>query len=283
MSLDWRFDESEETEVITLERILRGESPLLLVTHDLEDSTWQFLDGGHVFESDGVTVFLGEMIQFDPSLESLADLPRGWYAWRTAPDDPWQRTEGEPRSDLGEREAGLQTVMSTPTNIEIKACVSDLALLRALVEAIADADVEALDQEDIFFAAPAGRLKLRIFDEYTGELIHYHREDCAEPRASRYLIAPTSDPLTLKRILEQVLPNTGTVRKRRSVYHVGQTRVHLDQVDELGAFLELEVVLHPDQSEAEGVAIALDLLARLGISGDQLVRSAYIDLLRDRP
>ena len=59
MSPDWPFDDPEETEVITLERILRGESPLLLVTHDLEDGGWQFLDGEHVFESDGVTVLPG--------------------------------------------------------------------------------------------------------------------------------------------------------------------------------------------------------------------------------
>ena len=78
MRPDWRFDDPEVTEVITLERILRGESNVLLVTHDLEDGTWQFLDGEHVFESDGVTVLLGEMIQYDPSLESLADLPPGW-------------------------------------------------------------------------------------------------------------------------------------------------------------------------------------------------------------
>ena len=50
MRPDWRFDDPEETEVIALERILRGESPLLLVTHDLEDGGWQFLDGEHVFE-----------------------------------------------------------------------------------------------------------------------------------------------------------------------------------------------------------------------------------------
>ncbi len=64
---------------------------------------------------------------------------------------------------------------------------------------------------------------------------------------------------------------------------MGQTRVHLDQVEGLGDFLELEVVLHPDQPEAEGVAIADDLLRRLGIAHDQLVQGAYIDLLGERP
>ena len=289
MSTFWLFDDPEETEVITLERILRGESPLLLVTHDLEDGTWQFLDGGHVFEDDGATVLLGEMIQFDPSLESLADLPSGWYAWRTAPDEPWQRKEGEPGSDVGgqvtqpEPESDPEPEPSTATNIEIKARVADLAHLRSVVESMADTKAEVLDQEDIFFAAPAGRLKLRILDEHTGELIHYHRPDAAEPRASRYRIAPTSDPLAMKTILVQVLPVTGSVRKRRLVYHLGQTRVHLDKVEGLGDFLELEVVLRPDQPEAEGVAIAHDLLHRLGIARDHHVQTAYIDLLRNRP
>ena len=138
-------------------------------------------------------------------------------------------------------------------------------------------------QEDIFFAAPAGRLKLRIFNEHEGELIHYHRADTPEPRASRYRIAPTSDPLVLKSILGDVLGVTGSVRKHRLVFHVGQTRVHLDRVEQLGDFLELEVVLRPDQPESEGVAIARDLLHRLGISPEQLVQTAYVDLLHTLP
>ena len=91
----WRFVDPEDTEVITLGRILRGASEVLLVTHDEDDATWQFLDGEHVFEEDGVLVCLGEMVQFDPRLGELADLPQGWYAWRTMADGPWQRAQGE--------------------------------------------------------------------------------------------------------------------------------------------------------------------------------------------
>jgi hypothetical protein len=96
-SLDpsWRFADSENTEVITLKRILRGAMAVRLVTHDEDDATWQFLDGEHVFEDDAVLVCLGEMVQFDPSLGELADLPEGWYAWRTAASEPWQRAKGE--------------------------------------------------------------------------------------------------------------------------------------------------------------------------------------------
>lgn len=60
---------------------------------------------------------------------------------------------------------------------------------------------------------------------------------------------------------------------------IGQTRVHIDEVDGLGEFLELEVVLRPDQSEEDGQEIAHDLLREFKISPQDLISEAYIDLL----
>jgi predicted adenylyl cyclase CyaB len=74
----------------------------------------------------------------------------------------------------------------------------------------------------------------------------------------------------------------GRVRKRRIVYLVGRTRVHLDCVDGLGDFLELEVVLSDDEPAEDGVAEARALVARLGLSPDALVAGAYLDLLQNR-
>ena len=69
------------------------------------------------------------------------------------------------------------------------------------------------------------------------------------------------------------------MRKHRTLYLVGRTRVHLDRVEGLGDFLELEVVLGEDESAAEGEAEAWALMARLEISPRQLVETAYVDLL----
>lgn len=99
---DWSFLEPGDAEVITLERILRGESAVRLVTHDEDEPRWQFLDGEHVFEDDAVVVLLGEIIQFDPSLTALADLPAGSYAWRGGPDQNWTRGKGDPPVELAE-------------------------------------------------------------------------------------------------------------------------------------------------------------------------------------
>jgi predicted adenylyl cyclase CyaB len=60
---------------------------------------------------------------------------------------------------------------------------------------------------------------------------------------------------------------------------VGNTRVHLDEVEGLGSFLELEVMLGPGQSEQEGQAIAQELMAQLGVEESDLIEGAYMDLL----
>ncbi len=104
----------------------------------------------------------------------------------------------------------------------------------------------------------------------------------AGTRCSRYVIARTPDPQALLDILTKTLGRVGTVKKERTLYIVGQTRIHLDRVEDLGDFLELEVVLAPGQAESEGTDIAKDLLSAFGISKKQLIAEAYIDLLAQR-
>ena len=72
---------------------------------------------------------------------------------------------------------------------------------------------------------------------------------------------------------------TGRVQKQRTLFLVGRTRVHLDDVRGLGHFLELEVVLQESESTEAGVVEANDLLARLQIEPTALIDRAYVDLL----
>jgi adenylate cyclase len=168
-----------------------------------------------------------------------------------------------------------------PRNIEIKARVTDRDELERRVRALADQGPIDLVQDDTFFPCPRGRLKLRELAPDRGELIFYERPDETGPKLSDYLLAPTDSPTTLRDALSRALGVCGRVRKTRRLYLAGATRLHLDEVEGLGAFLELEVVLAPDQSAAAGEAIAADLLARLDIAPADLVRGAYLDLLRD--
>jgi len=165
-------------------------------------------------------------------------------------------------------------------NVEIKARVADLAAVRRVVVTLADSGPMELEQEDTFFVCPCGRLKLRRFGGCAqAELIYYERAEVAGPKESRYVVHPTADPEGLREVLAAALGIGGVVRKRRAVYLIGPTRVHLDEVEGLGSFVELEVVLQPQQRAAQGQAVAHELMARLGISPDQLVDRAYVDLL----
>lgn len=168
------------------------------------------------------------------------------------------------------------------TNVEIKARVNDPAGLRERIERLSDTPAELLVQDDTFFVVPRGRLKLRVLAPDRGQLVYYEREDRAGPKSSYYLVAPTPDPASLHAALAAALGVRGVVRKRRWLYLVGQTRVHLDDVEDLGAFMELEVVLQRGQSAEEGEAIATDLMARLGIATEDLIEGAYLDLLEAR-
>jgi len=169
-----------------------------------------------------------------------------------------------------------------PRNVEIKARVRDLPAVRRAVEAVADGPPALLIQSDTFFAVPRGRLKLRAFTDGTAELISYLRHDVAGPRESRFAKVAVNDHDALTGVLGAALGVTGVVRKRRDLYRRGPTRIHLDEVDDLGSFLELEVELSDGQSAAEGERIARELMARLGIADENLVATAYVDLLRDR-
>ncbi|NBS91276.1 CYTH domain-containing protein [bacterium] len=71
----------------------------------------------------------------------------------------------------------------------------------------------------------------------------------------------------------------GTVRKQRTLYLLGKTRIHLDRVDGLGDFLELEVVLEDLQTITYGESIALDLMAKIGVLPNQLIPTSYLELL----
>lgn len=168
-----------------------------------------------------------------------------------------------------------------PANIEIKARARHFADIKARAAELSDAPVEVIPQVDIFFNVPQGRLKLRILAPDRGQLIYYTRPDQEGPKRSDYHIALTSDPENLKRVLELACGIRGVVKKTRYLYLVGQTRVHLDDVEGLGQFMELEVVLREGQGDAEGQAIAEGLMASLGVERGDLLEGAYMDLLED--
>jgi len=168
-----------------------------------------------------------------------------------------------------------------PKNIEIKAKLNDIDNAHSIAESLSDQPMVKIAQRDTFFKTTTGRLKLRDFLDDTGELIFYEREDTPDPTGSYYQVTPTSDTAGLRKVLSEALGVRGEVVKSRSLYICGRTRIHVDEVKNLGSYLELEVVLQDGESQSDGTSEANEIMEKLSIGSDQLIHCAYIDLLTE--
>ena len=163
-------------------------------------------------------------------------------------------------------------------NVEIKAHIESVESLKPKAAAIASEGPIEIEQDDTFFRCNNGRLKLRALTGDSGELIFYRRPDQHGPKESFYLRSLTSTPEVLRDALAQAYGAVGRVRKHRTLFLVGRTRIHLDKVEGLGHFLELEVVLSDGEPTEAGVREAHSIMERLGIHSSQLIEGAYVDL-----
>ncbi|WP_439843834.1 class IV adenylate cyclase [Aeromonas dhakensis] len=166
-----------------------------------------------------------------------------------------------------------------PRNIEIKASIERIDDLLPKALAIADQDPVEIEQDDTFFRCDAGRLKLRTLSPSAGELIFYRRADQQGPKESFYQLTPTHEPDRLRETLSLAWGQIGRVQKKRTLLLAGRTRIHLDRVQGLGHFLELEVVLEEDEPREAGMQEANDIMAQLGVEPSRLIEGAYLDLL----
>ena len=128
-----------------------------------------------------------------------------------------------------------------PRNIEIKARTDSVESLLTRAQAVAGSAPEIIHQDDTFFRVPNGRLKLREFADGSAELIHYHRPDHGEAKASDYVRVAVPDASALREALARACGLLGRVRKERLLLWVNegglQTRVHIDRVENLGDFM----------------------------------------------
>jgi len=164
-------------------------------------------------------------------------------------------------------------------NVEIKARINSIDVLMPRARALAQHDAELITQDDTFFRVPHGRLKLREFADDSAELIHYQRADTLNAKLSDHRRVAVPDAAALREALDRALGVIGRVRKQRWLLRVDSTRIHLDRVEGLGDFIELEVVLRDDQTEGDGARIAEQLMHELGLAHAERVAGAYLDLL----
>jgi predicted adenylyl cyclase CyaB len=167
-------------------------------------------------------------------------------------------------------------------NIEIKTRVGDYKSVESLVANRAGPNPPlCLRQIDTYFNISEGRLKLRekMGEEEDNELIFYRRPDTPGPKISDYTIHAVAEPQKLKASLADRFGIKTVVFKRRKVFFVENARIHLDQVQGLGNFLEIEVVLSDDDQEAAGESLMRELMELFSIDPDSLLGCSYCDLM----
>jgi homotetrameric cytidine deaminase len=172
-------------------------------------------------------------------------------------------------------------------NVELKARDHDPArsLERAL--ALGAEDRGEIRQRDTYFVGARGRLKLR--EQETGgsplwdELIEYSRADSADASTSSYRRVPVADVAPLLEALDAAYGTLGTVIKRRRLLLWEGVRIHLDEVEGLGSYLELEAVADAD-SDLSGEREKVERLrTEFRIEDEDLVATSYSDLLLSAP
>jgi len=162
-------------------------------------------------------------------------------------------------------------------NVEFKAELRDPELARAALRAAGAVCAHAFDQVDTYFRIPDARLKKRETPGEPVEWIFYDREDRPLPKLSRFTIYDEAQALA--RFGSRPLPVWLTVRKRRELWLRGWVRIHLDEVEQLGRFLEIEALVSPKQNVAACHQAIAELRRRLGPTLGEPISCGYADLL----
>jgi adenylate cyclase, class 2 len=165
-------------------------------------------------------------------------------------------------------------------NLELKAGDSDPGRSLRICAEIGAEDKGTLLQQDTYFNVLQGRLKLRQEQSAAAHLVAYERSDVAGQRESRYRIIEVPDGSGLKEALAGVLGIAAVVKKSRRLFLFEGVRIHLDSVEGLGSFIELEAVADPDDEglrRCEG--LLSDLRCSFGIEDADLIGESYCDLV----
>ena len=168
------------------------------------------------------------------------------------------------------------------TIYEIKATCVDPSKIREILKA-KKALFKGTDlQIDTYFKVSSGRLKLRE-GRIENNLIYYVREDNKGPKQSNVILYKTEPDSSLKGLLTNALGVLVVVKKEREIYFVDNVKFHIDRVESLGSFVEIEAI---DKDGSIGIEELRkqceDYLALFKIEEKDLISLSYSDLLLEK-
>ncbi len=164
-------------------------------------------------------------------------------------------------------------------NVEIKArCLNPDVIRNYLVKKNAKF-IGADNQTDTYFNVINGRLKLRegIIEN---NLIYYDRNDKAGPKRSSFHLIKITNPQELKEVLKNSIGIKMIVIKKREIYYIDNVKFHIDDIEGLGSFVEIEAGnILADKTETELLEQCNFYLKEFGITEDDLIAESYSDIL----
>jgi adenylate cyclase class IV len=167
-------------------------------------------------------------------------------------------------------------------NIELKAADPTPTSSLETCQALGAEDIGTIWQRDSYFDVPFGGLKLREEDPGAPHLVQFERADEPQQRESRYHIIEVQDTSTLLAALTAAIGLTVVVTKHRHLFLWQGVRIHLDTVEQLGTFIELEAVAPPDSDLSHEHTLISQLRRTLAITDDRLLATGYASQLKAR-
>lgn len=164
-------------------------------------------------------------------------------------------------------------------NLELKAKLADISRTDELARENFGQEVSSFHQRDTYFRVQLGRLKLRESPELGDELIFYSRPDEAQAKLCNYWRQPTMDAEAMKQRLAETCGIEVVVDKQRTLIWYENVRIHLDRVNQLGGFLELEAIISEDDSETDSAERIAHILTQLEMENHELIDRGYRELL----
>ncbi len=164
-------------------------------------------------------------------------------------------------------------------NIELKARVRDPRRALRVARQVATRHVGIQHQIDTYFVCARGRLKLRQIDNSRAELVAYERTNDLEPKPCDYHLVPVTATEELKAALTASLGIRSVVVKQRDIFLYHNVRIHLDEVEGLGSFLEFEAVLDDEHGEAEGRQMVEKLSELFGLRDEDILPGSYGEMV----
>jgi adenylate cyclase class 2 len=164
-------------------------------------------------------------------------------------------------------------------NIELKARDPDPGRSLEVCRTLGAEDHGEISQRDTYFEVSKGGLKLR--EERPGQphLIQFERANEPQQRESRYHLIEVDDGAVLCAALAAAIGIRSVVAKRRRLFLWHDVRIHLDDVEQLGTFIELEAVAPPDSDLTHEHRLISELRDALGITDERLVAVGYAEQL----